>query len=69
MTDPTFTIQFTPHKKHRLKQFIDGQEIDRGLFDTHALALDGIHIILNPPPLAHFGKDGEPLHDVPTTPT
>lgn len=67
MTEPVFSIQLTPQKMHRLRQSVEASsggmmEVDRGLYKTHADALDAIDIILNPRPIAYFDKDGAPIH-------
>jgi hypothetical protein len=72
MKDVVFLIIVTPTGKHNLRQRMpakDGQEayeLDRGLFDTHAKALEGMDRIVKPQ-TSYFNKDGEPLHNVPPT--
>lgn len=73
MQDIVFLIIETPNGKHRLRQRAKDvlgkpMEIDHGLYDTHALALEAMDRIIKPK-TSYFNKDGEPLHDVPSTET
>ena len=71
MKDAVFLIIETPNGKHRLRQrmgYGDGTgnelEVDHGLYDTHALALEAMDRIIKPK-TTYFNKDGVQLRDVP----
>lgn len=64
MKDAVFIIKVTPAGKHRLLYRPGISEFDKGLYDTHAQALEAMDRIIKPK-TSYFNKDGEPLHDVP----
>ncbi len=64
MRDAVFLIIVTPEGKHRLRYRDAKGEHDKGLYNTHAEALDAMNRIIKPQ-TSYFNKDGEPLHDVP----
>lgn len=65
MRETVFLIQVTPSGKHRLLQrMIDGEdqpfEQERGLYDTHAQAMEAMDRIIKPV-TTHYDANGDEI--------